>query len=112
MALRFVVMAVILRKIPYDGDFRAEAIKQRKHWVDLVQRKRVKWEPLRTSCISSKYFEPNASAAKVNLPGQKTTIHTVAEKNQLGVSSCTTLFGFGASETTTKKTTYWAFNTI
>ena len=48
MALRFVALAVILHKTPYDRDPRPEAMKQRKRWVDFVKRKRIKWEPSST----------------------------------------------------------------
>ena len=42
MDLRFVVLVVILHKIPYDGDSRPEAIKQRKRLGYFVKRKRAK----------------------------------------------------------------------
>ena len=36
---------IILRKIPYDGNSKPEAIKRRKCWVDFVKRKHAKLEP-------------------------------------------------------------------
>ena len=37
MPLCSVVLAVIIHKIPYDGDFTQEEIKKRKRWVDFCQ---------------------------------------------------------------------------
>ena len=49
---------IALHKIPFYGDTRREAKKQRKRWIDFVKMKRGKWEPSQGSVICSHHFQP------------------------------------------------------
>ena len=62
---------IALHSIPFYGDTRPEAKKQRKRWVDFVKMKRGKWEPSKSSVICSRHFQPTDFERRFNfLPGQ------------------------------------------
>lgn len=48
---------IALHTIPFYGDERPEAKKQRKRWVDFVKQKCAGWEPSKSSVICSKHFK-------------------------------------------------------
>ena len=45
--------------IPFFGDFRPEAIKRRKKWVDFFKAKLAKWLPTKYSAVCSVHFKPD-----------------------------------------------------
>ena len=50
---------IFVQTIPFFGDFRPEAIKRRKKWVDFVKAKRAKWEPTNPRVIQITIFKCN-----------------------------------------------------
>lgn len=76
---------IALHKIPYDKDFRPEAIERRQRWLDFIKRKRAKWEPSSTSCVCSNHFKPDDFVRGVCLPGQKKTYTPWLKRDDIGV---------------------------
>ena len=62
---------IALHSIPFYGDTRSEAKKRRKRWIDFIKTKCGKWEPLKSSVIGSRHFQPTDFKRRFNfLPGQ------------------------------------------
>ena len=78
---------IILHAIPYNGDFRPQAVARRKRWVDFVKRKRAKWEPLASSCICSNHFKADDFFHKIRLPGQDKAYAPKLKRDNIGIVS-------------------------
>ena len=48
---------IVLHMIPFYGDERLEAKKQRKRWIDFVRQKCAGWDPSKSSVICLKHFK-------------------------------------------------------